>query len=96
MAGLNCGTPSSLAWPYLQAGLDVTTVVTDLESLAASAELADQGVPSGPCGAASIPAVRSVLATPSGRDALGLNSESVVVLLSTEGPRPIDTSEEAA
>ncbi len=26
MAGLNCGTPSSLAWPHLRAGLDAAVL----------------------------------------------------------------------
>ncbi|MYU10528.1 diaminopropionate ammonia-lyase [Streptomyces sp. SID8361] len=87
MAGLNCGTPSSLAWPYLREGLDATAVLSDAEALAAARQLVDAGIPAGPCGAACVPAVRSVLADPGGRAALGLTSESVVVLLNTERSR---------
>ena len=29
MAGLNCGRPSSLGWPYLRDGLDAAVAVTD-------------------------------------------------------------------
>jgi diaminopropionate ammonia-lyase len=87
MAGLNCGTPSSLAWPFLRDGLDATTVVSDEQSAAAVAELAALGVPAGPCGAACVPAVRSVLAHADGRAVLGLGPDSVVVLLSTEKSR---------
>ncbi len=29
MAGLNCGTVSSLAWPSIHRGLDATATVTD-------------------------------------------------------------------
>ncbi len=36
MAGLNCGTPSSLAWPILRAGLDAAVAVDDEEAAAAA------------------------------------------------------------
>ncbi|KUN20768.1 PLP-dependent lyase/thiolase [Streptomyces antibioticus] len=88
MAGLNCGTPSSLAWPYLYGGLDAAVAVPDAASVRAAADLADLGVSSGPCGAASLAGLRAVL-TGAGaeerRAALGLDAASVVVLLSTEG-----------
>lgn len=85
MAGLNCGTPSSLAWPYLRDGLDVTVVVTDRQAAAAALELMSLGVSAGPCGSACVPAVRTVLSDSKGREALHLNEDSVVVLLSTDG-----------
>ncbi|MEK8174306.1 pyridoxal-phosphate dependent enzyme [Streptomyces sp. M19] len=43
MAGLNCGTPSSLAWPYLSRGLDASALVTDAQAVAASRQLAAAG-----------------------------------------------------
>ncbi|MBE8476585.1 pyridoxal-phosphate dependent enzyme [Streptomyces sp. 3R004] len=88
MAGLNCGTPSSLAWPCLYGGLDAAVAVPDAASVRAAADLAALGVSSGPCGAASLAGLRAVL-TGAGaeerRRALGLDAASVVVLLSTEG-----------
>ncbi|MFB8176822.1 diaminopropionate ammonia-lyase [Streptomyces sp. NPDC055966] len=88
MAGLNCGTPSSLAWPYLRDGLDAAVAVTDAGSARAVADLAALGVSSGPCGAAALAGLRAAL-TGAGaaqrRTALGLGPASVVVLLSTEG-----------
>lgn len=88
MAGLNCGTPSSLAWPYLYGGLDAAVAVPDAASVRAAADLAGLGVSSGPCGAAPLAGLRTVL-TGAGaeerRRALGLDAASVVVLLSTEG-----------
>lgn len=80
MAGLNCGTPSSLAWPYLRDGLDAAVTVTDVEAAAAVRELASLGVAAGPCGAATVAAVRAA-------SGLGLTADDTVVLLSTEGPR---------
>ncbi|WP_460070736.1 diaminopropionate ammonia-lyase [Streptomyces sp. YKOK-I1] len=88
MAGLNCGTPSGLAWPRLHGGLDAAVAVTDADSARAAADLAALGVSSGPCGAAPLAGLRAAL-TGDGADArrtaLGLDATSVVVLLSTEG-----------
>ncbi|MFF9126310.1 diaminopropionate ammonia-lyase [Streptomyces sp. NPDC014889] len=88
MAGLNCGTPSSIAWPYLHGGLDAAVAVPDADSARAAAGLAALGVSSGPCGAAALAGLRAVLTGVGGeerRTALGLGPASVVVLLSTEG-----------
>ncbi|MFF4345762.1 diaminopropionate ammonia-lyase [Streptomyces sp. NPDC001530] len=88
MAGLNCGTPSSLAWPHLRDGLDAAIAVTDTGSARAARDLAVLGVSSGPCGAASLAGARAAL-TGDGADerraALALDSASTLVLLSTEG-----------
>lgn len=86
MAGLNCGTPSTLAWPYLRNGLDATMTVTDGESRTAAADLARLGVSSGPCGAAALAAVRGLCSAHAerARTTLRLDSTSTVVLLSTE------------
>ncbi len=88
MSGLNCGTPSSLAWPIIRAGLDAAVAVTDAETFVAAATLAELGVAAGPCGAASLAGVRRALLG-DGSDArrrhLGVNEDSVVVLTITEG-----------
>ncbi|MCZ0997514.1 diaminopropionate ammonia-lyase [Streptomyces mirabilis] len=88
MAGLNCGTPSSIAWPCLASGLDAAVAISDIDSARAAGDLGVAGVSSGPCGAAALAGVRAVL-TGAGaverRTALGLEPTSVVVLLSTEG-----------
>ncbi|GAA3831063.1 diaminopropionate ammonia-lyase [Streptomyces phyllanthi] len=89
MAGLNCGTPSSIAWPYLRRGLDAAVAVPDGDSARAAARLAALGISSGPCGAAALAGLRATLTgrgTDECRTALGLDATSVVVLLSTEGP----------
>ncbi|MFB9428451.1 pyridoxal-phosphate dependent enzyme [Streptoalloteichus tenebrarius] len=87
MAGLNCGTPSSLAWPFLRDGLDAAVAVSDEDSARAARDLARLGVSSGPCGAASLAGLRAVLADPDSRSALGVGPTATVVLLSTEGVR---------
>ncbi|MGY5127247.1 diaminopropionate ammonia-lyase [Streptomyces nigrescens] len=88
MTGLNCGTPSTLAWPYLRDGLDAAIAVTDADSARAADDLAALGVPSGPCGAASLAGVRAALTGDGAgarRTALALGPASTLVLLSTEG-----------
>ncbi|KUL52918.1 diaminopropionate ammonia-lyase [Streptomyces sp. NRRL S-1521] len=88
MAGLNCGTPSSIAWPYLHGGLDAAVAVHDADSARAADRLAALGVSSGPCGAAALAGLRAALTgvdADERRTALGLGPSSVAVLLSTEG-----------
>ncbi|MFN8080698.1 MAG: diaminopropionate ammonia-lyase [Kineosporiaceae bacterium] len=87
MAGLNCGTLSSLAWPVIAAGLDAAVAVADADTLRAVDDLGALGVSSGPSGAAVLAGVRAALAGqhPGRRAALGLPEQAVVVLLSTEG-----------
>jgi diaminopropionate ammonia-lyase len=88
MAGLNCGTPSSLAWPVLAGGLDAAIAVPDRLAIEAGADLGRLGVRSGPSGAASLAGVRAALTGPGSaarRAGLGVTTSSVVLLLSTEG-----------
>lgn len=88
MAGLNCGTPSSLAWPILRSGLDAAVTVTDAQSARAARDLAVAGVPAGPCGAAPLAGLRAALTGDGAaqrRAELGLGPAAIVVLLSTEG-----------
>jgi diaminopropionate ammonia-lyase len=80
MAGLNCGTISTLAWPYVQNGLDGAVVISDTDDIKAAHDLADQGVAAGPCGAAGLAGMRNIDITK-----LGLDENSVVVILITEG-----------
>lgn len=100
MAGLNCGTPSALAWPIVEAGLDAVAAVTDADDVRAARDLAALGVPAGPCGAASLAAARLALTGPGADDRrrhLGVTASAVVVLVSTEGvdanPLPSNDSE---
>ena len=88
MAGLNCGTPSSLAWPYVVDGLDAAVAVSDGDDARAAADLRRMGIPAGPCGAAGLAGLRAALAGPDAevrRAHLGIGSASVVVMLITEG-----------
>ncbi|GAA0835989.1 diaminopropionate ammonia-lyase [Streptosporangium amethystogenes subsp. fukuiense] len=88
MAGLNCGTPSAIAWPHLRGGLDAAVAIADADSARAAGDLAALGVSCGPCGAASLAGVRAVLTGDGAgerRTTLGLGPVSTVVLLCTEG-----------
>jgi diaminopropionate ammonia-lyase len=88
MAGLNCGTPSSLAWPVLAGGLDAAIAVADQLAVEAGADLGRLGVRSGPSGAASLAGVRAAVTGPGAaarRAGLEVSTSSVVLLLSTEG-----------
>jgi diaminopropionate ammonia-lyase len=78
MAGLNCGTPSSLAWPVLRAGLDAAVTVEEAEALQAVDDLGAAGISSGASGAATLAGLRVA------RDRLPLTETSTVVLISTE------------
>lgn len=84
MAGLNCGTPSSLAWPSLRDGLDAAVAVSDEQARAAVAELAGAGIAAGASGAAALAGASACLDDPDRRAALDLPADAVVVLLNTE------------
>jgi diaminopropionate ammonia-lyase len=95
MNGLNCGTPSSLAWPYLRNGMDAAVTVTDGEARDAIAALGAAGVSAGPSGAAALAGPRAALTGPGAaarRRELGLDGDeavdepAIVICLSTEGP----------
>lgn len=79
MTGLNCGTPSATAWPFLHNGLDAAVAISDAECAKAVEDLRTHNVHSGPCGAAPLAGLRAI------RQDLG--PLGTVVLISTEGPR---------
>jgi diaminopropionate ammonia-lyase len=85
MAGLNCGTPSTLALPDLLSTLEGGVWVTDREAAEATASLAEDGIDAGACGAASLAALRQLGTPGSGRELLG--SDTTVLLLNTEATR---------
>lgn len=93
MAGLDCGTVSTIAWPILRGGVDAAVSVADIEAHRAVEALAAEHLNIGPCGAASLAALRK-LTSEAGLDIL--KPDSVVLLLATEGPRdyavPFDTT----
>lgn len=88
MPGLNCGTVSSLAWPDLIRGVDAAIAVSDQQADKAVHDLAALSISSGPCGAATIAALRSIIGSrdlEERRRMLRLSEEAVVVVISSEG-----------
>lgn len=88
MAGLNCGTVSSAAWPVLRDGCDAAVAVSDGDALRAVDDLGRLGVSSGPSGAATLAGVRAAIDEPAMRAALDLPDDAAIVLLSTEASPP--------
>jgi diaminopropionate ammonia-lyase len=88
MAGLNCGTVSTLAWPYIHAGLDAAVAISDADDMAAMAALRSNGVDTGPCGASGLAALRLVMSGDEAtgrRQHLGLGPDATAVIIITEG-----------
>jgi diaminopropionate ammonia-lyase len=86
MAGLNCGTVSSTAWPVVRGGLDAAIGVTDEEARTAMADLHAAGVAAGPCGAAALAGVRAAAGVAELAPLLGPDVD--VLLVSTEAQVP--------
>ncbi|MFF5262611.1 pyridoxal-phosphate dependent enzyme [Actinomadura viridis] len=84
MAALDRPAPSSLAWPYLEGGLDAAVAVADEAAARAAGDLTALGVPAGPCGGAALAGVRAALSG-GHRASLAPGHEGTVVLLSTDG-----------
>lgn len=93
MNGMNCGTPSLIAWPVLRDGVDAAVAVGDGEAHRDVGVLRGLGVDAGPCGAATLAGLRAVCEAEEGRE-MGLGRDGredvVVVLFSTEGGREYD------
>jgi diaminopropionate ammonia-lyase len=88
MAGLNCGTPSQIAWPLLAAGMDAMVAVTDGWARRAMRALATAGIVAGETGAAALGGLLAVCETAEGapvREAARLGPATSVLLLCTEG-----------
>ncbi|HEU4324241.1 MAG TPA: diaminopropionate ammonia-lyase [Roseiflexaceae bacterium] len=88
MVGLNCGTPSLVAWPLLERGVDAWTAIDDGWTRAAVRLLADHSVAAGETGAAGLAGLLALLRAPEAseaRAALGLGPACRVLLIVTEG-----------
>lgn len=93
MAGLNCGTPSLLAWPALRAGLDGFLAVDDGWAADAMKRLAkptggDPAIVAGESGAAGLAGLMALCREPAlagARAAMGLDASAKVLLINTEG-----------
>jgi diaminopropionate ammonia-lyase len=85
MAGLNCGSVSTIAWPAIRDGLDASVTVIDSQAVAAMHRLNGLGISAGPCGGAALAGVRQALDNPDRRASLAITGDSVLVLISTDG-----------
>jgi diaminopropionate ammonia-lyase len=83
MNGMNCGTVSLIAWPFLRDGVDASIMVSEIEGHEAVLYLKKHGVEAGPCGAAPLAALKKL----KGMGWFDLDPESTVVLFCTEGSR---------
>jgi diaminopropionate ammonia-lyase len=91
MAGLNCNSVSTIAWPLLRDGLDAAVAIRDDEDRRAMQDLAALGIDAGSCGAACLAGARVALCgdgVADRREHLGIDESSVVVLLVTERRLP--------
>jgi diaminopropionate ammonia-lyase len=88
MAGLNCGTPSLIAWPLVSNGIDVFVAAPDERAREGMRLLAEAGIVSGESGAAGLAGLLELSSDDSAAPALellGLEPSSRLLLLSTEG-----------
>ena len=88
MAGLNCGTPSAVAWPTLRDGLSGCIAVGDDEARTAMRDLAALGLTIGDCGASPLAALRALAGDHDCaelRAVVGLSADTRVLLVATEG-----------
>jgi diaminopropionate ammonia-lyase len=93
MAGLDCAEVSPAAWPLLHAGIHGAVAVSDAETHGAMRELASAGLAIGDSGAASLAALRALVRDDDCeplRAVLGLERDSRVLLIATEGPTDPD------
>jgi diaminopropionate ammonia-lyase len=82
MAGLNCGTPSSVAWPEVSAGIDLFMAVEDERAFEAMRAMAESGIVSGETGAAGL---AGLVELGPGDAELPAGDETRALLISTEG-----------
>ncbi len=88
MAGLNCGTVATVAWPLLRDGIDVFLTVEDNGAREAMRLLAGAGIVSGESGAAGLAGLLELLddrRRAADRRRLGINQQTRVLVISTEG-----------
>lgn len=87
MAGLNCGTPSAVAWPIVSKGVDVFVTIDDEWARRGVRDLATAGIEAGETGAAAYGGLAALV---DGRSESGiadlLGPDASVLVLVTEGP----------
>lgn len=84
MAGLNCGTPSPVAWPTLERGIDLFLAVDDEYAREAMRLMAQDGIVAGESGAAGLAGLLALLREEY-PEALRLTPDTRILLFNTEG-----------
>ncbi|MCL9780638.1 diaminopropionate ammonia-lyase [Vibrio sp. S4M6] len=89
MAGLACGKTSKIAWDFLQPSVDYFTLIEDQEAIDSMVHLAhgkydDTPIVGGESGVAGL-ALLTKLAKQNQLEALGLDADSKVLIVNTEG-----------
>ena len=87
MAGLNCGLPSTLVWPIIEAGTDAFVAIDDQHAYDAMRALALEGIEAGESGAAGLGGLLAIVdaGTDDERRQVGLTAHAVVLVVNTEG-----------
>lgn len=87
MAGLNCGTPSLVAWPYVRGGVDAVVAIGDERARQGVRDLAAVGIEGGECAGGALGALAELRSGEDerGRGLLGIDGSSRVLLFLTEG-----------
>jgi N-carbamoyl-L-amino-acid hydrolase len=90
MAGLACGETSPLAWRFLEPSVDFFMTIEDEDAVSAMKSLAmgserDIPIVSGESGAATYAALRVLAGSAEWRASIALDTDSRVLLISTEG-----------
>jgi diaminopropionate ammonia-lyase len=88
MAGLNCDTPSLIAWPIVSKGIDLFMSIEDEWACQGMRGMANLGLIAGETGAAGLGGLLALLNDPSmgaPRASLGVNGSSSILVICTEG-----------
>jgi len=88
MAGLNCETPSLIAWPIVSKGIDLFMSIEDEWACQGMCTLATLGMVAGETGAAGLGGLLALLDDPSmsaARASLGIDYSTRILVICTEG-----------
>ncbi|WP_228760002.1 diaminopropionate ammonia-lyase [Pseudactinotalea sp. HY158] len=85
IAGLNCDSPSVIAWPHLSTGIDAYVAISDDDARQAMRDLAAEGIVSGETGAAGLAGLTVAASIDEIVETLALDHSSRVLIISTEG-----------
>jgi diaminopropionate ammonia-lyase len=102
MAGLNCGTPSDVAWPFIKQGIDLFLTIPDTFATTAMRRYyypcgSDPRIISGESGAAGLAALLAICNDSKllhAKNGVGIYSNSRILLLNTEGATDPQSFEE--